>query len=183
MKIAPVIVDTCAVIYLLTGKGAVFDATKAHVEKVVEEKRQLIIPSVVVAELRFRGRDGSKYVEDFAALAKGSLRVVTLSQAAGDVAGRMREQALAAHRGAAESVRGAVTYDALIAATAVQEKACAVLTGDRAYGPLFAIGDMKVDVRDVREMPAGAHLYLPLDLGPRVDPPGVVKKKRPKKKR
>jgi len=152
------VVDTSTIIHLLATAGAVQERKHArqHVTKVIAESGTIIVPTAVIAELHYNGLAGSKYLEQFGTLASGSLRVVSLNQTAADIAGSMRADALKRHRDEKKDVRGAILYDALIAATAVQQKAAVVLTANsRDYRALFKVVGAAIEIRDSRQAPTG----------------------------
>lgn len=177
MKGNVAVVDSCAIIFLLAREDAVHKNTRRHLEQLLGDGFRFVVPAVVVAELRHGGLDGSKHVEKFAAAAKGALRVVSLTQQAADVAGLLREKALAKRRETnPEAVRGTIPYDALILGTAITEKASVILTGDRDYRALLDVADARLDVRNAREPPKGQAPLL--DVGPGAPKSSKVPKKR-----
>jgi predicted nucleic acid-binding protein len=172
-----VAVDTSTIVWLLAPKG---DATirkhnRMHVENVISGGGTLLIPSVVIAELHRDNAVGSRHLEQFGAIAAGSLRVAPFTLAASDVAGRMRTQALERHRRPTgipcphcgkdtliKDSRGAITYDALIAATSVVRKVTSILTANpRDYRALLESVGAKIGIVDTREPPKGQHDLFP----------------------
>jgi predicted nucleic acid-binding protein len=134
------------------------DLTEIAVEQMMKAGAKLVIPTPVIAEL---GRDGpgSVVYKEFAQAIRSRIRTAPLTVSAADVAGTMRAAALRQRTSGHE--RGAVLYDALIAAIAHDLNARWLITANP--------GDMRrcletvgstVEIIDTTVIPAKGQLHL-----------------------
>ena len=166
MKQPICVVDTSIIILVVVPPGPneaksttnLRDLTEVAVEQVVKQGAKLVVPTPVIAEL---GRDGpgSIVYKEFVRAIRGHIRTAPLTVNAADVAGTMRTAALR-QRGTGHE-RGAVLYDALIAAIAHDLDAQWLITANP--------GDMRkcldavtssVEIMDTTSVPSKGQLHL-----------------------
>ena len=160
------VVDTSVVI-LLTAPPApkepkaiknLRELTEAAVERVIKEGAKLVVPTPVIAELGREG-PGSEVYRDFVMGIRGRTRTAPLTVSAADVAGTMRMAALRQRENGQE--RGAVVYDALIAAIAHDIGAKWLITANpRDMKKCLLAVNSPVALVDTTEVPAKGQLSL-----------------------
>jgi predicted nucleic acid-binding protein len=160
------VVDTSVIILVAVPPGQneaqsttqLRELTEIAVEQIIKQGAKLVVPTPVIAEL---GRDGpgSVVYKEFVRAIRGRIRTAPLTMNAADVAGTMRTAALRQRADGRE--RGAVLYDALIAAIAHDLGARWLITANP--------GDMRkcleavnssVEIVDTTHVPAKGQLHL-----------------------
>lgn len=168
MKSEQAVVDT-SVIILVTFVGRNEDdddrKRRQRAERVladlIRNRVKLVIPTPVIAELCRNGK-GSRQIAALVQQLKRSVKTCALSGDAADIAGQMRKTAL--EKRALGSERGAISYDALIAATAHHIGAKWLITvNPRDYATCFAAVGSTVQVVNTDALPGSGQLDLFLD--------------------
>ena len=124
-----VAVDTSAILWLLDNSEKNEEKralTELAFDNLAKASARYVVPAPVLAELCRDGL-GSEVYKGFIVPSLKRVRVEVLGKAIADVAGQMRRVAL---KSAGDRPRGAVSYDALIAATAHVLEADYLITGD-----------------------------------------------------
>ena len=143
------------------------------------KRARLVVPTPVIAEL---GREGSGLgkLRDQVVRRLAHVRTEPLTATAADIAGKMR-QAVLAQRGK-DRERGAISYDALIAAIAHVTGARWLLTANAKHmQTCLNVVKSTVEVVDTTESPKGKQLPLVVSAPQPPLPPKPAKKRTPKK--
>lgn len=134
------------------------ELTEIAVETTIKQGAKLVVPTPVIAEL---GRDGpgSLVYKAFVAAIRGRIRTAPLTVSAADVAGAMRISALRQRANGQE--RGAVLYDALIAAIAHDIGARWLITANpRDMKRCLDTVQSSVRILDTTDIPDKGQLHL-----------------------
>jgi predicted nucleic acid-binding protein len=134
------------------------ELTEIAVESTIKHGAKLVVPTPVIAEL---GRDGpgSVVYKAFVKAIRGRIRTAPLTVSAADVAGAMRRSALRQRADGQE--RGAVLYDALIAALAHDIEARWLITANpRDMKRCLAAVQSAVEIIDTTVIPDKGQLHL-----------------------
>ena len=157
------VVDTGPIVLLLEnvpGDAERIRRRMANEQNLLEfaKRARLVVPTPVIAEL---GRDGSglAVVRDSFVRRLARVRTEPLTLEAADIASQMRQHMLSIRSRGEE--RGAVTYDALIAAIAHAIGARWLLTTNRSHMQTCLIAvQSTVAVVETTELPRGTQLPL-----------------------
>ncbi|MBI4956813.1 MAG: PIN domain-containing protein [Myxococcales bacterium] len=159
------VLDTSVIILLLSHQKSETAATKKRrecaelvVDDLVTRGTTLLVPTPVIAEL-CRDGAGSVQYELLVRALKRRVRTLALTVDAADKAGAMRRVAL--RKRPPDESRGAVSYDALIAGSAVAAGARWIVTANpRDYAALIRVTQANVEVICTDDPPKMGQLNL-----------------------